>query len=187
MHWARTIAMAALFAAGVDALPDGPRSVSLVPWKVLEHGEGVDAPLVLFWIPASPAEMRRSPLLTSDELTRYSARCVAMRVVRTDDDARLESLGVEDDLPAVVLADRDGRVLAALDGDDLIDVEDLVRDELDTRTLSADALLDDARRLAARGDVDGAIALYRMVWKARCMCPRQGKVAQRALRKLERK
>src|SRR5687768_9771012 len=86
MRWARSIAMVALFAAGVDALPDGQRHVSLVPWKVLERGEAVDAPLVLFWIPSSAGEMRRSPLLTSDELTRYSARCVAMRVVRFDDD-----------------------------------------------------------------------------------------------------
>ena len=187
MRWARSIAMVALFAAGVDALPDGQRHVSLVPWKVLERGEAVDAPLVLFWIPSSAGEMRRSPLLTSDELTRYSARCVAMRVVRFDDDVRLASLGVEEDLPVAVLADRDGRVLGTVSGDDVVDVEDLVRDELDTRVFHADALLDDARRRLEAGDGEGAVALYREVWEARCLCPRQGKVAHRALKKLEKR
>lgn len=186
-HWARSIVLVAVFAAGVDALPDGQRPVSLVPWKVLAPGESVDAPLILFWIPSSASELRRSPLLTSDELTRYSARCVAMRVVRSDDRARLERLGIDDALPAALLVTRDGRVIGSVRGDDVGEVEDLVRDELDTRTFRADALLDDARRRAAKGDVAGAVALYREVWAARCLCPRQGKVAQKALRRLEKR
>ena len=187
MNWARSIVMVAVFAAGVDALADGQRPVSLVPWKVLPPGESVDAPLVLFWVPASASELRRSPLLSSDELTRYSARCVAMRVVRADDAPRLARLGIGDELPAAVLVARDGRVIGSVRGDDVRDVEDLVRDELDLRTFQADALLDDARRRAAKGDVAGAVALYRQVWEARCMCPRQGKVAQKALRRLEKR
>ena len=186
-RWARSIVMVAVFAAGVHAPADGQRHVSLVPWKVLEPGQGVDAPLVLFWIPESPGAMRRSPLLTSDELTRYSARCVAMRVVRSDDRVRLSRLGVGDELPVAVLADRYGRVIGSVSGDDLAEVENLVRDELDSRTFEADRLLVDARARAVEGDVAGAVTLYREVWAARCMCPRQGKVAQKALRRLERR
>jgi len=187
MHWVRAIVVVALVAAGVVASPEEQRHVSLVPWKILGPSDVADAPLTLFWIPDSAGAMRRSPLLTSDELTRFSARCVAMRVVRFDDDVRLATLGVEDELPVAVLADRNGRVIGSVAGEDVADVEDLVRDELDTRTFQADSMLDAARRHADAGRRDAAMALYREVWGARCLCPRQGKLAGRALKKLERR
>lgn len=187
MHWVRTIVVVALVAAGVVASPEEQRHVSLVPWKLVGPADAVQAPLTLFWIPDSATAMRRSPLLTSDELTRFSARCVAMRVVRLDDDVRLASLGVNGQLPVAVLADRNGRVIGSVSGDDVAEVEDLVRDELDTRTFEADSMLDAARRHADAGRRDAAMALYREVWEARCLCPRQGKLAGRALKKLERR
>lgn len=190
MRWARCIAFIAVMAAGASALPDDEGHVSLVPWKVIEPGEKVDAPLVLFWVPASREELRRSPLLTSDELTLYSSRCVAMRVVRIDDGARLTKLRVEGELPAAVLADRSGRVIASVEGERgallVAEVEEVVREELETRTANADRLLDRARRHMNEGELEAAEALYREVWNARCLCPRQGKVAQRALRRLKK-
>ena len=191
MRWARCIAFIAVMAAGGFAPSAGERHVSLVPWKVIEPGESVDAPLILYWVPASPDDLRRSPLLTSDELTLYSSRCVAMRVVRVDDGARLATLSVDGELPVAVLADGTGRVIAVVEGErgalSVIEVEELVREELETRTASADTLLDEARRHAAEGDVDAAQELYREVWNARCLCPRQGKAAQKALRRLAKK
>lgn len=186
MRRARSIVLFALVLAGVPALPDEQRHVSLVPWKVLERGEAVDAPLVLFWIPDSASAMRRSPLLTSDDLTLYSARCVAMRVVRLDDEERLSRLAVGEKLPLAVLADGSGRVIGSASAHNIVAVEELVRDELDQRVFSADALLDDARRHADEGDVAAAVDLYRKVWEARCLCPRQGKIAQKALRRLQK-
>lgn len=187
MRRARYIALFALVASAFLARSDEHRHVSLVPWRVLEHGEPADGPLTLFWIPGSAAAMRRSPLLVSNELTRFSARCVAMRVVRLDDAVRLNSLAIADERPAVVLADGTGRIIGSVAGEDLSAIEDLVRDELDLRTFHADALLDQAQTRASEGDRPGAIALYREVWEARCMCPRQGKVAGKALRRLARK
>jgi hypothetical protein len=191
MRWARCIAFIAVMAAGVTVLPGEERHVSLVPWKVIEPGETVDAPLVLFWVPSSGDELRRSPLLTSDELTLYSSRCVAMRVVRVDDGARLAKLQIEAELPVAVLADRAGHVVATVEAERGVlsvgDVEELVREELETRTANAETLLDEARRRADDGDLESAQELYREVWDARCLCPRQGKVAQKALRKLARK
>lgn len=187
MRRARCAALIALVASALLAWPEEHRHASLVPWRVLEHGERADDPLTLFWIPGSAAEMRRSPLLVSDELTRFSARCVAMRVIRLDDAARLSSLGVGEEPPVVVLADGTGRVIGSVRREDVSEIEDLVRDELDLRTFHADALLDQAQTRASEGDRPGAIALYREVWEARCMCPRQGKVAGRALRRLARK
>ncbi len=187
----RRVRCIALFAVVAAALTAQERSASLVPWKVIEPGDSVDTPLVLFWIPASGDEMRRSPLLISDELTRYSSRCVAMRVVRVDDNARLTKLKVEGELPMAVLADGGGRVISAVESErgvlSVREVEELVRDELDSRLANADALLNEASRRAGDGDVDTAEVLYREVWGARCLCPRQGKVAQKALRRLAKK
>jgi type IV secretory pathway protease TraF len=191
MRRVRCIALLAVMAAGGFALSDDERHVSLVPWKVIEPGESVEAPLVLYWVPSSREELRRSPLLTSNALTLYSSRCVAMRVVRVDDGTRLAKLHVEGELPVAVLADGTGRVIATVDAErgtlSVREVEELVREELETRMASADTLLDEARRRLVEGDVAAAEELYREVWDARCLCPRQGKVAQKALRRLVRK
>jgi hypothetical protein len=191
MRGVRAIALVALVTAGADALPDDSRPVSLVPWHVLERGEKVDAPLVLFWIPASREELRRSPLLTSDDLTLYSDRCVAMRVVRADDAARLASLQAEDDQPRAMLVNRDGQVIATVESDrgvlSVHAVEQIVRSELDHRVETAESRLADARNLVEAGDEASARALYEQLWEERCVCPRQAKAALRALKKLEKK
>jgi hypothetical protein len=187
MRRVRCIALLAMVAAGAGALAGEEDHVSLVPWKVVGPGESVDAPLILYWVPASRDELRRSPLLTSHELTLYSARCVAMRVVRADDGSRLAALHVEARLPVALLTDRGGRVIGSREAVSVSEVEGLVRDELETRSARADALLDEARRHAIDGDVEAALTLYREVWDARCLCPRQGKAAQKALRRLAKK
>ena len=191
MRGVRSIALVALFVAGADALPDESRPVSLVPWRVLERGEKVDAPLVLFWIPASREELRRSPLLNSNDLTLYADRCVAMRVVRADDDARLASLHVEDDRSRALLVDRDGNVIAAVESDrgapSVQAVEHMVRAELEHRVERAESRLADARHAAEAGDDASARTIYEALWEERCVCPRQAKAALRALKRLEKK
>lgn len=192
-RWARTVALVALIAAGTPAFPEERGLVPLVPWRVLQPDEVLTAPLVLFWIPASPDAMRRSAMLTSDDLTAFSARCVAMRVVRFDDDNRLAKLEVEgeEDLPLAVLADRAGHILGSVRSShgrlSVMDVEELVRTELNERESQAETLLDEARKLAEHGDTVGALELYEKVSEARCLVPRQAKVAQKALKRLERK
>jgi hypothetical protein len=191
LRWARWVAALALAFTGIDALPGDTPHLSLVPWRVLEPGEDLRAPLVLFWIPASRDEVRRSDLLTSEELTLYSSQCVAMRVVKSDDGTMLAKLDAGGTLPVAVLADGEGHVIARVESEQgalLVDeVEDMVRDELDRRISEADTLLDDAREKADAGEVDEAITLYRAVWERRCICPRQARDAQRALKKLKAK
>src|SRR5690349_3754713 len=97
--WLAFIWTAAAALAGDDS------HVSFVPWKVVEAGETVDAPLVLYWIPSTAEELRRSRLITSDELMLFSARCVAMRIVRVDDEERLIALRSDVELPRAVLVD----------------------------------------------------------------------------------
>jgi hypothetical protein len=181
--WIAAIAIA-LTAAELGARGDS--HPSLVPWKVVEPGAAREAaPLTLYWIPASRDEVRRSELLSSNALTQYSSQCVAMRIVRLDDRHLLDALDAGDDLPIVVLADASGGVIARSEAR-VIDVESIVRDELEQRAALAEAMLDEARDKAEDGEVDAAIALYRQVWDQRCLCPRQAKAAHRALKKMEK-
>ncbi|HWS70475.1 MAG TPA: tetratricopeptide repeat protein [Thermoanaerobaculia bacterium] len=170
--------------------PSGGMSpqVYFVPWKVLNPGdEPAKGALILYWIPATREEIRRSELLASRPLTMYAAQCVGMQVIRPDDEAMIEKLGETGKLPAAVLADSGGKVLAKVDSDNggvrLNAVEKMVRDELSTREGALDKLLDDARKSTA-ADKDGATALYKQVWEQRCLFPRKGRDAQKALKKL---
>ena len=188
---ARVAATVALLCCGADALPGGEAYVALVPWRVLEPESKVDAPLALFWIPSSVEELRHSELLTSDDLTLYSSQCVAMRVVRLNDEARLASLAEDVQLPVAVLVDRGGHIVGRVESEDgvlsVIEVEALVRAELDRRAAETQSTLDRARERAEANDVEAAATLYRSVWEARCLCPRQGREAKKALRKLGRR
>lgn len=186
-----TVTAIALVLAGGKARAAEPPHVSLVPWKVLEPGEpNIESPLVLFWIPASREELRRSELLTSQDLLLFSSQCVAMRVVRTDDYALLDRLDAQGELPMALLADGSLRVLRSVEGEDgalsATAVEEMVREELGERASAAETLLDRARDKADAGEIDDAVAIYTAVWEQRCVCPRQGKDAQRALKKLKR-
>jgi hypothetical protein len=59
-----------------------------VPWKLLNPGEPLPAnELVLYWIPLSSDDFRRSELLTYQPLTTYSRDCVSLSVIRADDSA----------------------------------------------------------------------------------------------------
>jgi hypothetical protein len=188
---ARVAATVALLCCGADALPGGEAYVALVPWRVLEPESKVDAPLALFWIPSSTEELRHSELLTSDDLTLYSSQCVAMRVVRLNDQARLASLAEDVQLPVAVLVDRSGHIVGRVESEDgvlsVTEVEALVRAELDRRAAETESTLDRARERAEANDVEAAATLYRTVWEQRCLCPRQGREAKKALRKLGRR
>jgi hypothetical protein len=187
---ARVIAAIALLFFGADPPSADESYVALVPWRVLDVDTKVDAPLVLYWIPASTEELRRSELLTSDALTLFSSQCVAMRVVRRNDQARVVRLAEGTELPLAVLVDQAGDVLGRVESEhgtlSVAKIEELVRAELDRRESESQAMLDRARKLADEDDIDAAVAIYRSVWDARCVCPRQGRDAKKALKRLGR-
>lgn len=190
--FARSLAVLAIALTGAAPVPDEEIRVVFVPWKMLRPGTPAPhAPLMLFWIPGSRDELRRSELLTSEELARYATQCVAMVVVRPDDFATIESLSVDPRRATAILADGNGAVLARLETEEgplpAAEVVALVRDALDARSAAADASLDAAKEKAASGETDAAMAMYRKVWEQRCMCPRQARDAQRALKKLAKR
>lgn len=184
---ARFVAMIALVMSAASLVAVEPSRLSLVPWKVLRAGESVDAAMVLFWIPGSNEELRRSRLLTSKALRVFSGRCVAMRIVRYDDTKRLAALDAHPAAPEAVLVAASGDVLARTPSDDVAAIERMVLHALDEREERAENLLDEARGLAETGDVVRAEEIYDDLWEDRCACPRQGRDAQKALKKLRRR
>lgn len=165
-----------------------PQQVSFVPWKVLDPGAApADAPLVLYWIPSSPDELKRSELVVSERLTAYAGRCVAMHVIRAEDGAAVSRVSAGHKLPVVVLMDGDA-ALARVDNDGGLlrvgDVEAAVRSAVEGRQAAVDAALSDAKKRLAAGDIEEAASIYRSVAAQRCMFPREAKAAARALRKL---
>jgi hypothetical protein len=162
---------------------------SLVPWHFLEKGGAfVDAPLVLYWLPASSNETERSPLRSSPELVRDADRCLTFTIVLPDDRATIEKFGETGKLPAVILSDAKGTAIRRVEGVSgrvaTASVEKMVRDELDRRGEAIYARMSEARKRAANGDHQGAIDLYRKVWDDRCLAPIAGVEAQQSLKTL---
>jgi len=158
---------------------------TFVPWKVLNPGdEPLKNDLVLYWVPSTRDEIRRSPLLTSRPLAIYSTQCVGMQIVRPDDAEMIAKLSAGQ-RPIAILASIDGTIVARVGGAfRLGDIERMVRDAITDRESSADHLLDDAKSRVDSGDRDAAIALYRRVCTQKCLLPRKARDAQKALKKL---
>jgi len=183
------LAAAILTLALLPAYAEDGRGLGFVPWKILKAGEPRPAtPLVLYWIPLSSDDFRRSELLTYRPLTTYPPDCLSMIVVRADDGALIARLGVSGKLPTAVLVGGDGSVIGAVPNErgalSAAAVDKLLRDTLRAREEALDRDLDDAPKKLGVGDRDAAVALYRRVWESRCLFPRHAKEAERALRKL---
>jgi hypothetical protein len=183
------LAAAILTLALLPAYAEDGRGLGFVPWKILKPGERTPAsPLVLYWIPRSSDDFRRSEMLTYPPLTTYSHDCVSMSVVRADDAVVIARLGVSGKLPTAVLVGADGAVIGSVPNErgalSAAAVDKLLRNTLRAREDALDRDLDDAPKKLDLGDRDGAVALYRHVWEHRCLFPRHAKEAERALRKL---
>src|SRR5438128_11873429 len=111
--WVRLAAAMAVGLLSAASFADdlaGP--ISFVPWKVLMPGDTpARAPLTLFWIPASSDDFKHSELLFSRSLTSFATQCVALHVIRADDAAMIDKLGVTGALPVAVLVGGDGKQL----------------------------------------------------------------------------
>jgi hypothetical protein len=161
----------------------------LVPWHFLEKGGAlVDAPLVLYWLPASSQESERSPLLSSEELVRDADRCLTFEIVLPEDRVTIEKFGETGKLPAAVLADAKGIVLRRVESVGgrlaIASVEKMVRDEFDSRGEAVYVMSKEARNRVVTGDKPGAIDLYKKLWDERCLVPTAGTEARQALKNL---
>jgi len=170
-------------------MPSGgmaPRAY-VVPWKPLNPGDTpVVAPVILYWFPKTNEEVKGNELLSSRALTLASAQCVGMQVIPFNDEATLAKWEVTGKQPAAVLV-RDGAAIARIESENgklpLSKIENAVRDELKAREAALDALLESAKQ-KEKSDHDGAVALYQQVWEQRCLAPKKGRGAQKALARL---
>jgi hypothetical protein len=160
-----------------------------VPWKILHPGDPAPATqLVLYWIPLSSDDFRHSELLTYAPLTAYARDCITLAVVRADDAATIARLDASGKLPIAVLAGADGSIIGKVENErgalSAAAVDKLLHDAIRARGEALDHDLDDAPKKLGGGDRDAAVALYRRVWEQRCLFPRHGREAERALKKL---
>lgn len=158
----------------------------LVPWRFLEKGAVIEkAPVVLYWLPASLEETKRSALLTSRVLFEDALRCVSLLVVLPEDSATIEKLGATGKLPMAAVTDAEGKVTRMVPNVRGVlrpaAVEQAMTDELSAHD---EGMYRDMTEARTSGDKNRSIALYRKVWDERCLFPIAGNDAQRALKGL---
>jgi hypothetical protein len=186
MEWRFRLAPIGLAALAVAAM-ESPSA--FVPWKVAGSADlPAKASLALVWIPVSADEFKHSALLTSHQLTTYASQCVAMQVIRSDDAETIEKVRATGEVPTAILLRLDQTEVARVRNErgylSVTAVEKMVRDAVRARETEVGAQLDEAARRLGRGERDAAVSLYRSVYEQRCLCPRAGREAQRALKRL---
>ncbi|HET7434048.1 MAG TPA: tetratricopeptide repeat protein [Thermoanaerobaculia bacterium] len=161
----------------------------VVPWVTFNTPEAATAvakPLALYWAPAAVADVRGSDFVSSRALTLASAQCVGMIIIHPEDTATQTKWEVAGKLPVALLVSGE-KIVARVDGANgklrLSDVENMVRRELSAREDALDKQLDEAKKKVA-ADRDAAIAAYQEVWEQRCLAPKKGRAAQKALHNL---
>jgi tetratricopeptide (TPR) repeat protein len=161
----------------------------VVPWKILKADTPpATTPLTVYWFPSNARDVESSDLNTSRMLTLYSAQCVGLSVVMPDDTANIARFEAGGKQPIALLTGADGKVLSTAVAERgqlrASAVENLIHHELYQRETDLDVQLGAARKLADGGDQAGAVAAYQKVWEQHCLAPKQGRVAQKALKKL---
>jgi tetratricopeptide (TPR) repeat protein len=159
-----------------------------VPWKVLKPSDPpLATPLVLYWFPASEDEMKSGDLASSRLLTLFSSQCVGLQLVPPTDSATIVKWNVQDKRPVALMVS-DGKEVARVESDKGslpgYKVENIVNNELFKREMALQQQLDDAEGKARAGDTNAAIAGYQKVWEQRCLAPKKGREAKKALRRL---
>src|ERR1700682_4907278 len=160
----------------------------VVPWKSLGPNDpALTTPLVVLWFPADAAEVDRSELNASRTLTLYAAQCVGLLLVKPDDANTVAKWDVVTKRPTAILV-ADGKAIGHADAVDgrltASSVENMIHHQLYEREAALDQQLEAARKQADTGDKDGAIAAYQKVWEQRCVAPKKGREAQKALKRL---
>lgn len=174
-------------------LGDGDTTVYHVPWHEAEPGRPPAGDLVVYWFPASQAQMRSSDLRTSRNLAIWSSQCIDMVLV-PHENRRLKDQFQVDEPPLAILATQDGteiRRVGPLGGRlQARSVEEMVETELRRREDTVREDLKSAKDLTKEGDEKGdeerAAALYTAIAEQACLFPGPGKKAAKALRKMGR-
>ncbi|HEX7191966.1 MAG TPA: hypothetical protein VF381_10400 [Thermoanaerobaculia bacterium] len=164
----------------------GNPDVQLVPWKYLQSDTLVhDAPLTLYWLPANNGQVTQSPLFDSKVLLTAATRCVGFEIVMPERSAVIHNLGETDQLPAVLVLDREGKTLSKFENPrgELMtrEVEKLLTNELDARDQTMFRSMMAGSQEATAGRNKNAIDIYMKIWNDRCLYPLAANEAKKAL------
>ncbi|HKY43220.1 MAG TPA: tetratricopeptide repeat protein [Pyrinomonadaceae bacterium] len=170
------------------ARSEGPApAVYMVPWKMWDARTSPNKGLVLYWFPASDAEVKKSSLRASRILTVYSAQCVAMTVA----DAKtpeLQPIIGDSAVPVAILATSDGKTIQKVENTGgklkVQDIEKVLEGEMKQRESALDTSMKSAKEKIKAGDNPGAIALLKPVAEEKCLFPKKAKDAAKELKKL---
>jgi tetratricopeptide (TPR) repeat protein len=156
-----------------------------VPWKPASNPPA--GGLVLYWFPASAAELSKSSLLESRTLSLVAMQCVSMQYADSKL-ANADKLIGESKLPVAVLANADGTPINKVENTNgklkVADVEKLVDTEMKQRKTAIATKMKDAGDKAKAGDKDGAIAIYKSVAEQKCLFKKEANDANKELKKL---
>ncbi|HXH38675.1 MAG TPA: hypothetical protein VNN08_08610, partial [Thermoanaerobaculia bacterium] len=115
-----------------------------------------------------------------------SAQCVGLQLVKPDDAATIAKYDVVTKRPIVLLV-AGGKVIDHVGPTGrsitVSSVENMIHHELFQRETALDALLETAKQQSA-SNKEAAIASYEKVWEQHCLLPKQGRDAQKALKRL---
>jgi len=167
----------------------GNPDVQLVPWKYLQSDTLVhEAPVTLYWLPANEGQVTQSPLFDSKTLVTAATRCVGFEIVMPERTTVVHNLGEAGKVPAVLIVDRDGKILRKFENPnaELLtkDVEKLLTSELDARDQTMFRSMMAASQEATAGRTQNAISIYKKIWDDRCLYPLAANEAKRELAQL---
>ena len=164
----------------------GNPDVQLVPWKYLQSDTLVhEAPVTLYWLPANNGQVTDSPLLDDKPLLNAATRCVAFEIVMPERTTVVHSLGETGKVPAVLIIDREGKMLRKFENPNgelmTRDVEKLLNGELGSRDETMFRSMIAASQDATAGRTENAIKIYKKIWDDRCLYPLAANEAKHAL------
>jgi tetratricopeptide (TPR) repeat protein len=170
--------------------PGGEATVYHVPWTVVGLGQSQPpGDLVVYWFPASVAQVQGSDLRTSRNLAIWSSQCIGVGLV-PDENTQLKDHFKVVETPLAILATQDGAEIRRAGPEDgrlqAQSVEKMVETELRKREDAVRDSLKTAKAMAKKGDEEGAADLYTKIAEQGCLFPGPGRKAAKALRKMGR-
>jgi tetratricopeptide (TPR) repeat protein len=175
---------------GVGGMSSGTSSrpqVYYVPWKVRSQSDPPPPGLVLYWLPLTTEELKKSSMLESRLLSLYATQCITMELADYRTPVGQKLVG-DFKPPLAVLATPDGTSINKIANKDGIlkvtEVEKAVEGEVKKREEALDTNLKDGRDKTKAGDNAAAIQLFRSVLEQKCMFPKKAKEAAKELKKL---
>jgi tetratricopeptide (TPR) repeat protein len=158
-----------------------------VPWKMRTEKDPPAKGLILYWLPSSANEFKKSSLQNSRILSMYATQCVSMEIADFGTPLGQKLLG-ESKPPVAVLTTSDGSQIGRAENKNgmlkVDQAEKLVDSEMKQRQSAVDAQLKEAKTKQKAGDNDGAIKIFSEVVQQKCLFPGKAKDAAKELKKL---